>query len=105
MGDRVQGTLYNRRTQSKKYFGHDQPAAESTVLFYDKRFITTKTLSIRYALGVSHRAFFSDICPFCCKLKAFLNWQRVPYAAVDVNPLSKAEISFSKDYRKVPIGM
>lgn len=44
-----------------------------------------------------------DICPFCCKLKAFLDWQKIPYSAVDVNPLTKSEISFSKEYRKVPI--
>jgi len=46
-----------------------------------------------------------EICPFCCKVKAFLDWQKIAYQAVEVNPLSKAEISFSKDYRKVPIAM
>lgn len=47
----------------------------------------------------------SDICPFCCKVKAFLDWKKIPYSAVDVNPITKAEIAFSKDYRKVPISM
>ena len=46
---------------------------------------------------------YVDICPFCCKLKAFLNWQKIPYTATDVNPVTKAEISFSKEYKKVPI--
>ena len=36
-------------------------------------------------------------------MKAFLNWKSIPYEATDVNPLTKSEISFSKDYRKVPI--
>jgi len=46
-----------------------------------------------------------EICPFCCKLKAFLDWQKVSYTTTEVNPISKAEIKFSKDYRKVPIAM
>jgi microsomal prostaglandin-E synthase 2 len=46
-----------------------------------------------------------DICPFCCKVKAYLNWQKMPYTALDVNPLTKSEISFSKEYKKVPIAV
>lgn len=46
-----------------------------------------------------------EICPFCCKLKAFLDWQKLEYRTVEVNPLSKAEIKFSEKYRKVPIAM
>ncbi|KAF4685199.1 hypothetical protein FOZ60_006780 [Perkinsus olseni] len=44
-----------------------------------------------------------EICPYCNKVKAFLDWQQVPYKTMDVNPLTKGEIRFSKDYRKVPI--
>lgn len=47
--------------------------------------------------------FFLAICPFCCKLKAFLNWKKIAFSATDVNPLTKSEIAFSKDYKKVPI--
>jgi len=46
-----------------------------------------------------------EICPFCCKLKAFLDWQKLEYRTTEVNPLSKAEIKFSEKYRKVPIAM
>lgn len=46
-----------------------------------------------------------EICPFCCKVKAFLDWQKLVYQTVEVNPLSKAEIKFSDKYRKVPIAM
>jgi len=44
-----------------------------------------------------------EICPFCCKVKSFLDWQGLPYSTVEVNPLSKAELKFSADYKKVPI--
>uniref|UniRef100_A0A7S1C7N3 Prostaglandin E synthase 2 n=1 Tax=Bicosoecida sp. CB-2014 TaxID=1486930 RepID=A0A7S1C7N3_9STRA len=44
-----------------------------------------------------------DTCPYCNKVKAFLDYAGIPYRVVEVNPLTKREIAFSKDYRKVPI--
>lgn len=41
-------------------------------------------------------------CPFCCKVRAFLNYYNIPYEIIEVNPLTRSEIKFSK-YRKVPI--
>jgi len=43
-----------------------------------------------------------EVCPFCCKVKAFLDYHNIPYRTVEVNPLSKAEIKWS-EYKKVPI--
>ncbi|KAL7559549.1 hypothetical protein ACA910_005177 [Epithemia clementina (nom. ined.)] len=43
------------------------------------------------------------ICPFCNKTKAFLKYAKIPYTAIEVNPLTKAELRWSKDYRKVPM--
>ncbi|CAN0871985.1 Prostaglandin E synthase 2 [Linum grandiflorum] len=41
-------------------------------------------------------------CPFCNKVKAFLDYYSIPYKVVEVNPISKKEIKWS-DYKKVPI--
>ncbi|XP_057355060.1 prostaglandin E synthase 2 isoform X4 [Manis pentadactyla] len=41
-------------------------------------------------------------CPFCSKVRAFLDFHALPYQVVEVNPVQKAEIKFSS-YRKVPI--
>ena len=45
------------------------------------------------------------ICPFCNKIKAFLDFYGLKYRTVEVNPLSKDEIKNQLDttYRKVPI--
>ncbi|KAL4420807.1 hypothetical protein ABPG75_010463 [Micractinium tetrahymenae] len=43
-----------------------------------------------------------DVCPFCCKVKAFLDYHKIPYRCVEVNPLTKAELKWS-DYKKVPV--
>lgn len=43
------------------------------------------------------------VCPWCNKLKAFLDYHQLPYRHHEVNPWSKKEIAFSADYKKVPI--
>ncbi|GAB4839192.1 hypothetical protein Ancab_028718 [Ancistrocladus abbreviatus] len=43
-----------------------------------------------------------EACPFCNKVKAFLDYYGIPYKVVEVNPISKKEIKWS-DYKKVPI--
>ncbi|KAK6938977.1 Glutathione S-transferase, N-terminal [Dillenia turbinata] len=43
-----------------------------------------------------------EACPFCNKVKAFLDYYDIPYKIVEVHPISKKEIKWS-DYKKVPI--
>jgi microsomal prostaglandin-E synthase 2 len=43
-----------------------------------------------------------ETCPFCNKLRAYLDYWRIPYKVVEVNPVGKKELKFSS-YRKVPI--
>ncbi|OIT38829.1 PREDICTED: prostaglandin E synthase 2 [Nicotiana attenuata] len=43
-----------------------------------------------------------EACPFCNKVKAFLDYYDIPYKIIEVNPISKKEIKWS-DYQKVPI--
>lgn len=41
-------------------------------------------------------------CPFCCKVRAYLDNRGFSYDVVEVNSVMRAEIRWSK-YKKVPI--
>ncbi|KAK9909946.1 hypothetical protein WJX75_009890 [Coccomyxa subellipsoidea] len=45
-----------------------------------------------------------EVCPFCCKVKAFLDYHKIPYRTVEVSPLTKKQLKWS-DYRKVPVAL
>ncbi len=49
------------------------------------------------------KLFQYTACPFCSKVRALLHYKGIDYDAIEVHPLSKKEIAFSKDYKKVPI--
>jgi microsomal prostaglandin-E synthase 2 len=49
--------------------------------------------------------FQYEICPFCNINKTLLSYANVDYNVTEVNPLTKSEIKFSKEYKKVPIAL
>lgn len=42
-----------------------------------------------------------EACPFCCKVKAYLDYHKIPYKIIEVNPVFKREMKHS-NYKKVP---
>ncbi|XP_028851122.1 prostaglandin E synthase 2 [Denticeps clupeoides] len=54
--------------------------------------------------GVTLTLYQYKTCPFCSKVRAFLDYHRLPYEIVEVNPVMRKEIKWST-YRKVPILM
>ncbi|KAL9244045.1 hypothetical protein vseg_017860 [Gypsophila vaccaria] len=85
--------------------------AGTTMFFSVAAAATTTTLS-QEALAKEHHtnhSTFNDVvlyqyeaCPFCNKVKAFLDYYNIPYKVVEVHPFSKKEIKWS-EYKKVPI--
>lgn len=54
--------------------------------------------------GVKLTLYQYKTCPFCSKVRAFLDYHGLPYEIVEVNPVMRQEIKWST-YRKVPILM
>jgi microsomal prostaglandin-E synthase 2 len=46
-----------------------------------------------------------QICPFCSRVKSYLQYLKIPYQSIEVNPLTKSQIKFSKEYKKVPLAV
>ncbi|GMT03446.1 hypothetical protein PENTCL1PPCAC_25620 [Pristionchus entomophagus] len=49
------------------------------------------------------RLYQYETCPFCCKVRAYLDYHGFSYEIVEVNPVTRSQIKFSTDYKKVPI--
>ncbi|GFS96285.1 prostaglandin E synthase 2 [Nephila pilipes] len=53
-------------------------------------------------LGLNLTLYQYQTCPFCCKVRSFLEFYGVPYKVIEVNPVMRQQLKFSK-YKKVPI--
>ena len=71
----------------------------ANVLFSESEF----SKDISKELAKKERILYQySTCPFCCKVRTFLDYYGLKYDIVEVNPFSRKEIKFS-EYRKVPI--
>lgn len=52
--------------------------------------------------GLKLTLFQYPTCPFCCKVRAFLDYYGISYNVIEVNPVLRQQIKWS-DYKKVPI--
>jgi len=83
-------------------FGVSRWAIHRTSQSLVRRWQSTETQDTSYVS--SYTLYQYRICPFSNIAKVYLKSRGIPYDEVEVNPLSKAELKFSKDgYKKVPI--
>ncbi len=52
--------------------------------------------------GLEITLFQYPTCPFCCKVRAFLDYYGISYDVIEVNPVLRQQIKWSA-YKKVPI--
>ncbi|KAL1434968.1 hypothetical protein MTO96_011325 [Rhipicephalus appendiculatus] len=52
--------------------------------------------------GLKITMYQYQTCPFCCKVRAFLDFYGIPYNVIEVDPVLRQQLKFS-DYKKVPI--
>uniref|UniRef100_A0A0K0DV75 Prostaglandin E synthase 2 n=1 Tax=Strongyloides stercoralis TaxID=6248 RepID=A0A0K0DV75_STRER len=53
--------------------------------------------------GLKPRLYQYQACPFCCKIRAFLDYYGFEYDIIEVNPLSRKELKFAPGQKKVPV--
>ncbi|XP_011879923.1 PREDICTED: prostaglandin E synthase 2 [Vollenhovia emeryi] len=61
-----------------------------------------KVVSPVDATGLKLTLFQYQTCPFCCKVRVFLDYYGISYDIVEVDPVLRKEIGWSS-YKKVPI--
>ncbi|XP_065205169.1 prostaglandin E synthase 2 [Planococcus citri] len=64
--------------------------------------ISRKIVVPNDASGLEVTLFQYPTCPFCCKVRAFLDFYGISYDVVEVNPVLKQQMKWT-DYKKVPI--
>lgn len=55
-----------------------------------------------YSTDLRLSVFQYATCPFCCKVRAFLDYYGISYDVIEVNPVMRKQIKWSH-YKKVPI--
>ncbi|KYN17502.1 PREDICTED: prostaglandin E synthase 2 [Trachymyrmex cornetzi] len=97
------GYAYYRISETRKNIALEGTELD-TVLLEHKPPITPSR-KIAYSVdttGLKLTLFQYQTCPFCCKVRAFLDYYGISYDVVEVDPVLRKEIGWSL-YKKVPI--
>ncbi|CAK9811084.1 Prostaglandin E synthase 2 [Anthophora plagiata] len=93
---------YVNREASKTY--HLQGKVKKIEILEEKPPVTVsrKVISPVDTTDLKLTLFQYQTCPFCCKVRVFLDYYGISYDVVEVDPVLRREISWSS-YKKVPI--
>lgn len=78
-----------------------RPSAHSTNL--NRELATAVPIASRFGIR-SFVLYQYDSCPFCNKVRAHLDFRKVPYVVVEVDPLFNSALNWS-NYKKVPLAV
>ena len=79
------------------------PVAVSFSLFKHRNFVAFSSPSLdKNTSPVTLYQY--KICPFCNRVKVYLDYKKIKYTTIEVNPITKSELKFS-DIKKVPIAL
>lgn len=60
---------------------------------------------LTFATDLTFTLYQYKTCPYCSKVRAFLDYYGFQYKVVEVNPVMHTEIKWSSEYQTVPILM
>ncbi|GLH10735.1 hypothetical protein R5R35_012419 [Gryllus longicercus] len=73
-----------------------------TIKSIPKMEVSRKVVFENDSTGLRLKLFQYATCPFCCKVRAFLDYYGISYDVIEVNPVMRQQIRWSH-YKKVPI--
>lgn len=97
------GYSLNKINQSRENISLEGTEKENRVLKEKPAVVPSrKIVSEVDTTGLKLTLFQYQTCPFCCKVRTFLDYYGISYDVVEVNPVLRKEIKWSS-YKKVPI--
>ncbi|MFH4978983.1 hypothetical protein AB6A40_005692 [Gnathostoma spinigerum] len=81
----------------------DTGQIEKSSLLKNEGLISRKIIGEMDRTGLNLKLYQYQTCPFCCKVRAALDYYGFSYEVIEVNPITRKQLKFSKDYKKVPI--
>ncbi|XP_014278364.1 prostaglandin E synthase 2 [Halyomorpha halys] len=99
------GTVYSVYQTNQQRTALLNPVQEKTITILDKSPNVEITKKVRYptdSSGLKIILFQYTTCPFCCKVRAFLDFYGISYDLVEVDSVFRQQLKWT-DYKKVPI--
>ncbi|CAG7836804.1 unnamed protein product [Allacma fusca] len=93
---------YRKRRAPKTVLNSDDP--DSFLLKAPPSFEPSRSVTFPMDMtGLKLTLYQYQTCPFCCKVRAMLDYFGISYGIVEVNPVLRTQLKWSEKYRKVPI--
>ncbi|XP_055914094.1 prostaglandin E synthase 2 [Eupeodes corollae] len=94
-------SLYSNWTDRSSHMEHQQIRAK-VLDELPKIRITKKYVNSKDTSGLELILFQFQTCPFCCKVRAFLDYMGISYSVVEVDAVLRQDLKWS-EYKKVPM--
>ncbi|KAG6558185.1 hypothetical protein Mapa_000366 [Marchantia paleacea] len=100
--DGAYGRKFKNMKSDRKLFGIAAGAFSASFAFSSMSAALAKERVVSDRMPEEVVLYQYEACPFCNKVKAFLDYRDVPYHVVEVNPVGKKELKWS-EYKKLPV--
>ncbi|KAL6429028.1 hypothetical protein ACFW04_008078 [Cataglyphis niger] len=97
------GYAYYKINKMRQNIALEGTQAETTLLKYKPSVTPSRKIIFPMdSMDLNVTLFQYQTCPFCCKVRVFLDYYGISYDVVEVDPVLRKEIGWSS-YKKVPI--
>ncbi|ALC44860.1 Su-P-, partial [Drosophila busckii] len=95
-------TIYSNMSERDSHKEHEHKKPQIVANFPDGVRITKRYINPKDTSGLDIVLFQFQTCPFCCKVRAFLDFMGISYSVVEVDAVLRQDIRWSSE-KKVPM--